>query len=176
MRRMIFVYGGIAGFIVFVSFLLSSALNADERSLRVAELLGYLVMIVALSMIFLGIKRYRDEVLGGVIKFGTAFKLGLGITLVASVIYVAGWEVNLLINDYDFVGEYTERLIEEKKAEGISEAELRAEVAKMEEMKAMYANPLYRLPWTFIEIFPVGLLITLLSSLLLRNSRFLAVA
>ena len=40
-------------------------------------------MIVALSVIFLGVKRYRDQELGGVIRFGTAFMLGLGIAAVA---------------------------------------------------------------------------------------------
>ena len=38
-----------------------------------------------------------------------------------------------------------------------------------------YANPLYRLPMTFIEIFPVGFLVSLVSAALLRNSRFLPV-
>jgi hypothetical protein len=37
----------------------------------------------------------------------------------------------------------------------------------------MYDNPLYRLPMTFAEIFPVGLLVTLVSAVLLRNPRFL---
>ena len=37
----------------------------------------------------------------------------------------------------------------------------------------MYANPLYRLPITFVEIFPIGVLISLISAVLLRNSRFL---
>ena len=36
-----------------------------------------------------------------------------------------------------------------------------------------YANPLYRLPITFVEMFPVGVLISLVSAALLRNSRFL---
>ena len=36
-----------------------------------------------------------------------------------------------------------------------------------------YANPLFRLPITFVEMFPIGVLISLVSAAVLRNSRFL---
>lgn len=45
----------------------------------------------------------------------------------------------------------------------------------MERFKAGYASPLYRLPMTFIEIFPVGARVSLLSAAVPRNPRFLAV-
>jgi hypothetical protein len=44
----------------------------------------------------------------------------------------------------------------------------------MEAFKADYANPSYRLAMTFAEVFPVGVLVSLLSAALLRNPRFLA--
>ena len=51
------------------------------------------------------------------------------------------------------------------------------EIARIEadtaEFLAMYANPLFRLPITFIEMFPIGALVSLASAGLLRNSRFL---
>ena len=43
----------------------------------------------------------------------------------------------------------------------------------MRAMAEAYRNPLFRLPMTFVEIFPVGLLIALVSAGLLRNPRFL---
>ena len=36
-------------------------------------------------------------------------------------------------------------------------------------MKVMYANPIYNVLMTFIEPFPVGLLITLISAAVLRK-------
>ena len=51
--------------------------------------------------------------------------------------------------------------------------EIAAEIAKAEAFAKMYANPLYRIPITFTEILPVGILVSLISSLLLRNSRFM---
>jgi hypothetical protein len=37
----------------------------------------------------------------------------------------------------------------------------------------MYRNPLIRMPMTFLEIFPVGLLISLISAAVLKNPRVL---
>lgn len=147
------------------------ALAGSEGLMQVLEWLGYLVMIIALSMIFIGIKRYRDQELGGVIRFGTAALLGLGITAVASVVYVVAWELNLVMTDYAFIHDYTASIIASEEAAGVAGAELEQVVAEMESLKQQYASPLYRVPMTFLEIFPVGLVITLLSALLLRNPR-----
>ena len=176
MKRIIVTYGLIGGAIVVLSFVAGQLALSMEGVSNFSEVLGYLVMIIALSLIFIGVKRYRDEYLGGVIRFGTALRVGLGIALVASFIYVIGWEVNLALTDYRFIEEYTAHLLEQKEAEGMSGAALGSEVAKMERMKEQYSNVFYRVPLTFIEIFPVGLLISLLSAGLLKNSKFLAAA
>ena len=177
MQKIIIRNGLIAGGVVILSFIVGTMMmNVDSAAGFLPELLGYLIMIIALSMIFVGIKQYRDKELGGVIRFGTAFKLGLGITLVASLIYIVGWEINLAVTDYSFMEEYTTHVIEEKQAEGLEGAALQAEVARMEEMKENYSKFWFRIPITFVEIFPVGLFVTLVSSFLLKNSRFLATA
>lgn len=173
MQRIILPYGGCAGVIIIGSMILGFVLGADEGALEAFEWVGYLIMIVALSLIFVGIKRYRDRELGGVIRFGTAAKVGLGITLVASAIYVVAWEANLAVTDYAFIDDYTASVVEARQADGVTGTALEAVVAEMEDMKRRYANPLYRVPITFLEIFPVGLLITLVSAGLLRNSAIL---
>ena len=173
MRKIILTHGLLSGAIIIGSILLSLTLAGENESMKFLEWLGYLVMIAAFSMIFIGIKRYRDHELGGVIRFGTAMLLGLGITLVASFIYVVAWEVNLELTDHAFIEEYTQGVIQAKEAEGVSGVELEALVTEMATLKERYANPLFRMPMTFLEIFPVGLLISLLAAALLRNSRFL---
>ena len=170
MKRIIFPYGAIAGTVIIGSMILTFALGGGMSGNSVW--LGYLFMIVALSLIFLGVKRYRDQELGGVIRFGTAFLLGLGISLVASAIYVVAWEVYLSVTDYAFIHDYTQSVLAAKEAEGLAGAALEAEVASMETLTSQYANPVFRLPMTFLEIFPVGLLITLVSAGLLRNEKF----
>ena len=172
MLRIGLIYGAIAGTIV-IGVIIIGALAAGESGGHGGELLGYLVMIVALSMIILAIKRHRDRDLGGVIRFLPAFLLGLLVSAVAWVFYVIGWEGYLAATDHAFIDNYVESAIEAKKAAGLTGAELDKSVAGLEKIRDQYGDPLYRLPMTFLEIFPVGLLIALLSAAVLRNPKVL---
>ncbi len=171
MGKIALTYGAISGSIVIGVMIIGFLLSTDGSHSSMA--FGYLIMIVALSLIFLAIKRYRDQALGGVIKFGSAFLLGLSIAAVAGVFYVAGWEGYLAATGHRFIEDYAAGIIEAKKAAGLAGEALQAEIAKMDELKANYANPLFRLPMTFIEIFPVGLIIALISAAVLRNPKVL---
>ena len=173
MLRIILIYGSIAGAVTIGSAIWGISVADLDGSMAFLEWLGYLVMIVALSVIFIGIKRYRDHHLGGVIKFTTGLTIGAGIAAVAGVIYVGCWEVYLAMTDHAFIGQYTASVIAEKQAAGVTGAELDTLVKEMEAMQTNYANPLFRLPMTFLEIFPVGLAIALFSAAILRFSQVL---
>ena len=107
--------------------------------------------------------------LGGVIHFSTAFFVGLGITIVASMVYVLVWEFYLAQTDYAFIEMFTQAIVENARSQGASTAVIAATVADMETMREQYVNPLMRLPMTFIEIFPVGLLVSLVSAFILKD-------
>jgi hypothetical protein len=147
--------------------------NAEPGSAATSHVTGYLIMLLALSLVFFGVKRLRDRELGGVIRFIPALLAGLGISAVASVIYVIGWEITLAVTDFAFIDSYSTAAVEAARAKGASAADVAAVTTQMDEFRLQYANPLFRLPVTFIEIFPVGVLISLISAALLRNSRFL---
>ncbi len=170
MKRNSLIYGLAAGGFLIAGMALGYFLGGAGGY---SETFGYAFMLVALSVVFVGVKRYRDRELGGVIRFSTAFLLGLGITLVASVIYVASWEVVLYLTDYAFAEEYYQSVIEAKRAAGLSGAELEAEAARIDGLVEQYSNPVFRLPVTFIEIFPIGLLVTLIAAAVLRKSEVL---
>lgn len=172
MLRIILIFGIAAGLIVVVPMSLYLT-NADPADAMNSQFGAYLLMILALSLIFVGVKRYRDRALGGVIKFLPAFLMGLGISAVAGVVYVIGWEITMAVTDFSFIEIYSAAMIEAERARGATPAEIEAVAAQMGAFAVQYANPLFRLPMTFIEIFPVGFLISLISAALLRNSRFL---
>ncbi len=172
MSRIILIFGTAAGLIVAVPMCLLLA-NAEPGAAVTSQFAGYLMMVLALSLIFFGVKRLRDRELGGVIRFVPALLAGLGISAVAGVIYVIGWEITLAVTDFAFVDSYSTAAVEAARAKGASAADIEAVVVKMAEFRRQYANPFIRLPITFIEIFPVGCLISLISAALLRNSRFL---
>lgn len=176
MYQKIIKYGLIAGFIVGAILFGSTVAMADKPpSMGWGMALGYASMLIALSAIFIGVKTYRDRDLGGVIRFWPAFGMGLAISFVASICYVLAWEAALMVTKMDFAGEYAKMLIDQKKAQGITGDALKSFVAEMEQFKTMYANPLMRMGMTILEILPVGILVSLISAGLLRNSRFLAV-
>lgn len=173
MLKIALIYGAISGVIIIGVMTAGIAMSSGEKTAASSMVFGYLVMLLTLSMIFVGVKRYRDRNLGGVIKFAPAFGLGLAIAGVAGVFYVAGWEAYLAATDYAFAAQYAEGAIEAKRAKGASAAELEKAAVEMAAFVKSYANPLFRLPMTFLEIFPVGLIIALISAAILRNPKAL---
>jgi hypothetical protein len=59
------------------------------------------------------------------------------------------------------------------RADGAAPAAMQAKAAEMHSMAESYRNPLVRIPMTFIEIFPVGFLVAVVSAALLRNPKLL---
>ncbi len=172
MLRKIGIYGVIAGLIVGVPMFATTVINSGHHHVPNGMVIGYLTMLVALSTIFVAIKRQRDQQ-GGVIKFWPALGLGLGISVVAGIFYVLTWEFSVAFTHMDFAADYSRAVLAEQKAKGASAAEMAKFVKAMDDFKQSYANPFYRLPMVFAEIFPVGVLVSLVSAALLCNSRFL---
>lgn len=173
MLRMILVYGAVAGVIVGAA-MFGTTVGFDGMQIGwIGMAIGYTSMLVALSTIFIAIKQRRDRDLGGVIRFWPALGLGLGITIVAGIFYVAAWELTLAVTGMDFGQQYADAVIAGERAKGLSGPALVRLTADMHTFAVSYRNPLYRMPMTFTEIAPVGVLVSLISAGLLRNSRFL---
>ena len=173
MLRTILKYGVISGLVVGGFEVATVVLFSGMPPLKYGMWVGYTTMLIALSAVFVGIKQHRDVDRGGVIAFWPALGVGLGISFVAGIFYVAAWELVQSMTHMDFAGSYARAMIESERAKGASAAALAKLTADMAAFKVQYADPMFRLPMTFIEIFPVGVLVSLVSAGLLRNSRFL---
>lgn len=172
MTRTALTYGFIAGILNTVLMLAAMPLymKDGQMNFQLGELLGYASMIVALSMIFFGVRHYRERQPGGRLSFGKAFQVGLLITLVASAIYVIGWMIySSLGPGQDFMEQYYQYSVEQIRASEASPEEIDQKIAEMEQFKAMYRRPLVQIGVTFLEIFPVGLIISLVSAALLKR-------
>ena len=172
MTRIILTYGLISGLVIITGIMASMFLSGGQHP-HSNLWLGYLIMLVALSAILVGVKQHRDQALGGVIKFRTALLLGLGIAIMATLAYVAVWEGYLAATHYTFMDQYTAQILAAKRAAGVTGAAYAKAVAEADGMRRIYANPLTRMLETSAEIFPVGLLVAVVSAALLRNPRFL---
>jgi hypothetical protein len=173
MLRTILKFGVIAGLVVGGFEIVTFVVFSGMPPLKYGMLIGYTTMLIALSSVFVGIKQHRDVDRGGVIGFWPALGVGLGVSFIAGIFYVAAWEAVQAMTHMDFASSYAQAIIASEKAKGASAETLAKLSTDMEAFKVQYANPMYRLPMTFVEIFPVGVLVSLISAGLLRNSRFL---
>ena len=171
MKKVVLVYGIIAGLIVAGMMAFSTGYYCTKGDFEGGMIYGYSAMIIAFSMIFVGTKSYRDKYNGGTIQFGKAFRVGFLITLIASTIYVVGWLINYYCFIPDFMDKYAAAMIAKAKASGTSAEELAKKTAEMAQMKEWYKNPLFVILMTYVEILPVGLVVALISALVLKRAK-----
>ncbi|GAB3955228.1 DUF4199 domain-containing protein [Spirosoma harenae] len=175
MRKNVLTYGLIAGIIESGMFAVTIPLwQSEVITFDNSIWVGYTTMVIALSLIFFGIKSYRDNHLGGVISFGTAFKIGLFITLIASLLYCITWEICYNTIFSDFMVLYGRHMQKALQTSGASAVDIAKKMAEFQQSAEAYKNPVIRFDMTFMEIFPVGLIITLISAGLLRKREFLS--
>lgn len=168
------MYGAIAGAVMISSWwlgqLIFSPPEGEPYDFSKGEFLGYAAMILALTAVFVGVKNHRDKALAGVISFKKAFLMGLYIVLVASAIYVIGWMVYYPNFMADFTDQYTVYQMKQYEAEGLSPAEISLKKEEMDKWMELYKNPLIMAGFTFMEIFPVGLVVALISAAVLHKA------
>ena len=172
MKKTIIIYGVIAGIMVSVLMLFSMRnLSHCEGGIdyNSSMLIGYASMLIAFSLVFVGIRNYRDKYNAGIISFGKAFKLGIIVALIASTFYVVAWLIYYFFFIPDFMERYSVHALEELRAGGASQLKIKQETQKMAEFAKMYKNPFFNAMMTYMEILPVGLIVTLISSLILKR-------
>ena len=174
MRRTVIKYGLLAGAILVAFFMTTKGLwiSADGKiDMAKGEIFGYTNMILSLSMIFFGVRHYRNNYLEGKIKFGKAFWVGFLIAMVASAIYVIGWMIyaNVTGSAQDFMDQYLEYYKLKWVESGMQAEEIANKTAEFQKNAELYQNPFVMALFTLIEILPVGLLVALISAFLLKK-------
>src|SRR5258705_5039957 len=172
MKKNIIIYGLIAGIVVSVLMLSSvNYLSHCEGNVDyyASMLIGYASMLIAFSLVFVGIRNYRDKYNEGVMSFGKAFKIGIMIVLIASTIYVVAWLIDYFFFIPDFMEKYSAHMLDELKASGANQLEIDTQTKEMANFARMYKNPFYNAMMTYVEILPVGLIVTLISSVILKR-------
>ena len=169
MKKNVLVFGLISGLIAAGTLLVSIEYGYSNPNFKGGMWLGYGSMIVAFSLIFVGIKNLRDKYYDGSINFGKAFKTGLLIALIGSTMYVAAWVVDYYCFHPDFMDKYAASVMTQAKTDGASVAEINKQQAQMATYAEMYKNPFMLIVLTYIEILPVGIVIALLAAFILKR-------
>jgi hypothetical protein len=170
MRKIVLTFGLIAGAVLSAMMLLTLPFQ-DQIGFDKGAIIGYTTMVLAFLMVYFGIRSYRENVAGGSVTFSRAFAVGLLITGIATVCYVATWELIYYKLAPDFGDKYAAYAIAQVKKSGASEAQVAKQLKDMEMFKESYKNPLVNIAWTTLEPLPVGLLFTLVAAGVLSRKR-----
>ncbi len=168
MKKIVLTFGLISGAIAALMMFVTIPF-VGRVSYEYLTVLGYTTFVACFLMVFFGIRAYRDNVGGGTITFGKGFTVGILITLISCAIYIISWEIVYHNFLPDFLEKYTSYLIEKMRAEGATPEQLNRQMQENQQFIQWYKNPIIRYGFTLMEAFPVGLLITLISALILRR-------
>jgi hypothetical protein len=169
MKRVVLVFGLISGAISSaMMFLTLPLIDSGAVSRSSSFIIGYTSIFLSFLLVFFGIRSYRENA-GGTISFGRATTVGLLITLISCAFYVASWQIIYYKLMPDFADKYSAQTIDEMRQKRAPEAAIAVKKKELEKMRAMLDNPLTNVAMTFIEPFPVGLIVTLVSAAILRK-------
>jgi Protein of unknown function (DUF4199) len=166
LKKTILTFGLISG--ALISLMMSLTVPFQDK-IGHSYVVGYTTMVLALLLSFFGIRSYRDNVQKGHITFGKAFLIGLSITVISCLCYVVTWEIIYFNFMPDFMDKYNAQVLQKMQASGATAAAVQTKTEELKKFKELYANPFFNAAMTFIEPFPVGLVISLISAAVLRK-------
>ncbi len=173
MKKTILKFGLISGALSSLMMLVTVPF-ADKIGFDRAEVVGYTTIVLSFLLVFFGVRSYRDQVANGQITFVKAFTVGIAISLISCLCYVVTWEILYftVLHDFilhDFMAKYGAHQVEKLRASGASAAAIQALRQQVARSTELYENPFYNAAITFMEPFPVALIITLFSAAVLRK-------
>ena len=170
MKKIVLTFGLISGAILAGMMFLTLPFH-DQIGFDRGAVIGYTTMVLAFLLIFFGVRSFRDNVAGGTVSFWRALGVGLQIAAVASVCYVAAWEVIYVNFMPDYLEKYQAHTLDKARADGASEAAIAQKKAEMDKFAELYKNPVINVAVTFLEPLPVALVFALVSAGVLSRRR-----
>jgi hypothetical protein len=169
MRKTVLTFGLISG-AISAGMMLATLPFADKMGYgKGSFIIGYTAIVLSALLVFFGVRSFRENVSGGRLTFGRGFAVGILITLLSNLCYVATWEVVSSKFMPDFADKYAAHMIERAKSSGASEEKIQQVTQEAKQFKEMYKNPAINVALTFMEVFPIFLGVTLLSAAILRK-------
>lgn len=150
-----------------IGFLFMGEFNMDN--ITIGEIGGYASIILSLTVfLFLGLKKFRDELNDGQLSFLQALKVGLMIVVIPSIGFGAYNHVYVEWLDPNFTDNYYQYHLDQLESQ-LSPAEFQIEKEKMEAQKATFTNPITSFIAMFMTVFLIGMVLTILIALILKK-------
>ena len=164
MKKTILIFGAIIGLVLAAHAIFRMNLMYTHPDFKSSDLVGYASLFIMWSIIYFGVRNYRNNHLDGKISFLKALKTGALICVIASTLYVIVGLAYYYIFAPDFIDVFTDYVLRHSAPE-----DLATKTAQMAEFKEMYKNPLFAIFITYIEVMPFGLIVALVSAFIVRR-------
>jgi hypothetical protein len=175
MKKTVLTFGLISGAFLSAVMLVTIPFH-DAIGFERSMLVGYTTMVLAFLLIFFGVRSYRDKVGGGTVGFGRGLAVGALIGAIASLCYVATWEVLYFTVASDYLVKYEAHVIDKARANGESDDAIAKKKEEMAKFATLYKNPAINAGMTFLEPLPVALIVALVSAGVWSRRRKVAAA
>jgi len=121
MKRIAWIFGLIIGAILVVNMIAMVQMIYKGNTLKGNDISGYTILVVIFSLIFFGVRNYRNRQAEGDFTFGKAFKLGALIAFIGATVYVAVWLFYYYLFVPDFMEVYTSCVLRQSPASELQE-------------------------------------------------------
>lgn len=160
MIKIVFKYGVIGGLISSVFGTLNWLIIAQSTGVNGSQVVGYISIILSLLCIPFGVRYFRDKLNNKTVSFGQAFKIGLGITVMAAIV--------MAIHSILFFAFQKKEFLEWQKKD-LSQTELIAFNEQLAQMPEFVYTPWFQGIVMFFMVFLIGAVVNLISALLLKK-------
>ena len=170
MKQIVFRYGmyGLLAITVLTAFHLYVVL--PNTSFESSEIAGYLTMLVSMIFVFVGIKKYRDQVNNGSLTFGQGMKIGALIVLIPAVAFGLFDVLYTEVLNPGWTQQYYEHYVQQVKASALP-GEIDKKLKGLEESKKMFDNPVFAFLIMAGTVYVIGIIVTIISSLSLMRKK-----
>lgn len=164
MKKIILIFGVVIGALLSTNAIIHMNIMYTNPDYKGNDVLGYVTLVVIFSLIFVGVRNYRNKYLGGTISFLQALKSGALICFIASTVYVTIGLSYYYLFAPDFIDVFTDFMIRHSAPD-----EVEATTAQMANFKEMYKNPLFAILVSYLEVLPIGMIVALVSALIVKK-------
>lgn len=168
MKKVVLTYGIISGIILGGVLAMFIPLLKDGNDyMEKGMIYGFSSMILGFSMIYFAIASFKKN--NGTVSIKQGLIIGSLITLIGCFMYACAWMVIYSNFAPDFGDKYADVMVKSINASTkLSAAEKASEIKKITNDMALYkSNALYRFGTTFLEPLFVGVIISIIASLIL---------
>lgn len=167
MKNVIVKYSLYSSATMLVLFTISTVFMND-LSYAIQEYWGYGSIVLAVSFVYFGIRYYRDNVNDNTLSFIEGLKLGILIIAIPSILFGLFNVFYTEVINPEFMDDYYNQHVENLRAT-VSPEEFEVQFSKMESEKEMFQNPLFNFLLMGFTVFFIGLIGTVISTLILKR-------